>query len=147
MSQRLCIKNWHLLADITAFSFQQQRNDMYQHLNTYIQPTEITIPSMLNCYETLISKLLQGTKTNKYMYVQYGAVITRSTFSEIPTRDIRLLIPKREIWWFFVDVKSVWCSAVAIALLYVILWYTVEPLYNTIVFHQNTHKRHPIARP
>ena len=23
----------------------------------------------------------------------------------------------------------------------------VEPLYNTIVFHQNTHKRHPIARP
>ena len=24
---------------------------------------------------------------------------------------------------------------------------TVEPLYNTIVFHQNTHKRHPIARP
>ena len=25
--------------------------------------------------------------------------------------------------------------------------YTVEPLYNTIVFHQNTHKRHPIARP
>ena len=23
---------------------------------------------------------------------------------------------------------------------------TVEPLYNTIVFHQNTHKRHPIAR-
>ena len=26
-------------------------------------------------------------------------------------------------------------------------WCTVEPLYNTIVFHQNTHKRHPIARP
>ena len=25
--------------------------------------------------------------------------------------------------------------------------YTVEPLYNTIVFHQNTHKRRPIARP
>ena len=25
--------------------------------------------------------------------------------------------------------------------------HTVEPLYNTIVFHQNTHKRHPIARP
>ena len=25
--------------------------------------------------------------------------------------------------------------------------FTVEPLYNTIVFHQNTHKRHPIARP
>ena len=25
--------------------------------------------------------------------------------------------------------------------------YTVETLYNTIVFHQNTHKRHPIARP
>ena len=24
---------------------------------------------------------------------------------------------------------------------------TVEPLYNTIVFHQNTHKKHPIARP
>ena len=24
---------------------------------------------------------------------------------------------------------------------------TVEPLYNTIVFHQNTHKRHPKARP
>ena len=24
---------------------------------------------------------------------------------------------------------------------------TVEPLYNTIVFHLNTHKRHPIARP
>ena len=24
---------------------------------------------------------------------------------------------------------------------------TVEPLYNTIVFHQNTHKRHSIARP
>ena len=24
---------------------------------------------------------------------------------------------------------------------------TVEPLFNTIVFHQNTHKRHPIARP
>ena len=24
---------------------------------------------------------------------------------------------------------------------------TVEPFYNTIVFHQNTHKRHPIARP
>ena len=24
---------------------------------------------------------------------------------------------------------------------------TVEPLYNTIVFHKNTHKRHPIARP
>ena len=28
-----------------------------------------------------------------------------------------------------------------------LLMHTVEPLYNTIVFHQNTHKRHPIARP
>ena len=30
-----------------------------------------------------------------------------------------------------------WCKSIEI--------HTVEPLYNTIVFHQNTHKRHPIA--
>ena len=39
-------------------------------------------------------------------------------------------------------------SCVARCLFHGLYWYsTVEPLYNTIVFHQNTHKRHPIARP
>ena len=40
--------------------------------------------------------------------------------------------------------EAMWCH---MALMFYTLYNIVEPLYNTIVFHQNTHKRHPIARP